>query len=152
MSDRTGWSKLALLRERAFGCRLTWVLTFNTQHRTVVGQLHKEPHSCQIELRRPRPNTEGDSEAKGLILQATRPPLPLPCWPLITNRYPKGIDCPRAPPPAGLFVSPGCPGPPPPPSSSCPLATEAQATVNTVQQFGRVARGLGRWVKRPANL
>jgi hypothetical protein len=35
--------------------------------------------------------------------------------------------------------------PPPPPSSSCPLATEAQATVNTVQQFGRVARGLGRW-------
>jgi hypothetical protein len=65
MSDRTGWSKLALLRERAFGCRLTWVLTFNTQHRTVVGQLHKEPHSCQIELRRPRPNTEGDSEAKG---------------------------------------------------------------------------------------
>ncbi|KAJ5781941.1 uncharacterized protein N7518_010424 [Penicillium psychrosexuale] len=38
--------------------------------------------------------------------------------------------------------------PPPPPSPSRPLAAEAQATVTTVQQSGRAARGLERWLKR----
>ncbi|KOS37112.1 hypothetical protein ACN38_g12118, partial [Penicillium nordicum] len=46
-----------------------------------------------------------------------------------------------------FFVSSGHPGPPPPPSSSRPLATEAQAAVNTTHRSGRVTRGLRRWVK-----
>jgi hypothetical protein len=64
---------------------------------------------------------------------------------------PKGYRLPARSPSRRSFRLPRSPWSSPP-SSSRPPATEAQATVNTVQQSGRVARGLGRWVKRSANL
>ncbi|KAJ5831620.1 uncharacterized protein N7525_009873 [Penicillium rubens] len=73
-----------------------------SQHRTVVGQLHKEPHSCQIELRRPRPNTEGDSEAKGCDSPAASPAL----LAFDYQPIPKGYRLPARSPPPPVFSSP----------------------------------------------